>query len=79
VYYLEKLRSSQIQETDPAAEIVRLFFDSDIIVFILGTKINNAHQDPSLPVELEIRRNVVKKIVALLEGKFLKEVQMHFI
>ncbi|MEN9443903.1 MAG: hypothetical protein RIS47_793 [Bacteroidota bacterium] len=79
VYYLEKLKSSQIQETDPAAEIVRLFFESDIIVFILGTKINNAHQDPSLPVELEIRRNVVKKIVALLEGKFLKEVQMHFI
>ena len=28
---------------------------------------NVAHQDPNLPVDLEIRRNVVKKIKYLLE------------
>jgi hypothetical protein len=32
-----------------------------------------------LPVELEIRRTVVRRIARLLEDKFLKEVEMSFI
>ena len=63
----------------PAAEIVNLILQNDIIDFVVGTKINIAHQDPNLPVELEIRRNVVKRIVKLLEDKFLKEVKLQFI
>lgn len=63
----------------PAAEIVNLILQNDIIDFVVGTKINIAHQDPNLPVELEIRRNVVKRIVKLLEEKFLKEVKLQFI
>ena len=39
---------------------------SDEIKFVVGTKINDAHQDPNLPVDLEIRRNVVKKIARRL-------------
>jgi hypothetical protein len=46
---------------------------------IIGTRINIAHQDPSLPVELEIRRTVIKRIARLLEEKFLKEVKIKFI
>ncbi len=64
---------------DPAQDIVRLFLESDKIEFMVGTKINEAHQDPSLPVELEIRRNVVKSIKKSLEEKFLKEVTMQYI
>ncbi len=63
----------------PADQIVRLLLDSDDIHFIIGTRINIAHQDPSLPVELEIRRTVVRRIARLLEDKFLKEVTMNFI
>ncbi len=63
----------------PADQIVKLFLESDQIRIISGTKINMAHQDPSMPVELEIRRTVVKKIVSLLEDKFLKEVSLEFI
>jgi serine/threonine protein phosphatase PrpC len=63
----------------PADQIVRLFFESDEIHFIIGTRINIAHQDPSLPVELEIRRTVVKRIARILEEKFLKEVKTRFI
>ncbi len=63
----------------PADSIVKLLLESDEIFFIIGTRINIAHQDPSLPVELEIRRTVVKRIVRLLEDKFLKEVEMRYI
>jgi len=63
----------------PADRIVKLLLESDKIFIINGTKINVAHQDPKLPVELEIRRTVVKNIVALLEEKFLKEVDLSYI
>ncbi|MDX9694908.1 MAG: SpoIIE family protein phosphatase [Bacteroidales bacterium] len=63
----------------PADQIVKLIKDSDEIQFIIGTRINIAHQDPNLPVELEIRRTVVKRIAKTLEQKFLKEVSLKFI
>jgi hypothetical protein len=62
----------------PADEIVKMILDSDEIHFITGTKINEAHQDPSLPVDLELRRTVVHRITHVLEEKFLKEVRMRF-
>ncbi len=63
----------------PADQIVKMLLESDEIHMIIGTRINIAHQDPTLPVELEIRRTVVKRIAKLLEDKFLKEVSTQFI
>jgi hypothetical protein len=63
----------------PADRIVKLVRQSDEIHFIIGTRINIAHQDPSLPVELEMRRTVVKRMARLLEEKFLKEVTIRYI
>ncbi|MCU0455477.1 MAG: serine/threonine-protein phosphatase [Bacteroidales bacterium] len=63
----------------PADKIVRMIMESDEIHFIIGTRINIAHQDPNLPVELEIRRTVVKRIARLLEEKWLKSVTFEYI
>ena len=63
----------------PAGMIVKMLANSDKITFIVGTRINTAHQDPNLPVELEIRRNVVKKIKEHLENKYLKDVDINYI
>lgn len=63
----------------PADNIIRMLMDSDEIYFLIGTRINDAHQDPTLPVDLEIRRNVVRKIAASLEEKWLKQVYLEFI
>lgn len=63
----------------PADKIVRLLMESDEIHFIIGTRINIAHQDPNLPVDLEIRRTVVKRIARLLEEKWLKKVSFEYI
>jgi hypothetical protein len=62
-----------------AADLVELFLESDIIHFIVGTRINEAHQDPTLPVDLEIRRNIIKRIAAVLEHRYLKEVRIQYI
>jgi hypothetical protein len=63
----------------PADQIVKFLLESDEITMIIGTRINIAHQDPNLPVELEIRRTVVKRIARLLEEKFLKEVYLTYL
>jgi len=63
---------------DAASRMIDLLLDSDRITFVVGTKINEAHQDPTMPVELEIRRNVVKRIASLLKEKYLKDVQIRY-
>ncbi len=63
----------------PADEIVKLILESDAIKIIIGTRINIAHQDPHLPVELEIRRTVVNRIAQFLEEKLLKKVLVTYI
>lgn len=68
-----------VQDKDAASALLSLLLNNDQIYLLAGTRINEAHQDPSLPVELEIRRNLVKKIKSLLEDKYLKEVHMDFI
>jgi hypothetical protein len=64
---------------DPASKLCNLLLINDEIRFVVGTKINEAHQDPALPVELEIRRNVIKKIAKCLEEKYLKKTTIEYI
>ncbi len=62
-----------------ATRLAKLLLDSDKIDFVIGTKINEAHQDPNLPMELDIRRNIVKKIFRILQSKFLKEITVKYV
>jgi hypothetical protein len=75
---LKKYNNNYQLGKGPADEIVRYILDSDEIHFLVGTNINVAHQDPTLPVELELRRTVVHRIARTLDEKFLKEVTMKF-
>jgi hypothetical protein len=76
---LENYTSETRLGDSTADDIVRLLLDHDIIHLIVGTRINWAHQDPDQPVELEIRKVVVKRIIKLLEEKFFKEVRPDFV
>lgn len=76
---LQKYTNNTHLGKGPADKIVKLLIESDEIRIIIGTRINVAHQDPNLPVELEIRRSVVKRIANTLEEKFLKEVILEYI
>lgn len=77
--YLEDRRNPETLNLNPATKIVRMLLNSDIINFVVGTRVNEFHQDPNMPVELEIRRNVIKKIAALLENQYLKETSIQYI
>lgn len=76
---LESYKDISFLGHGPADQLVRVLLESDKIWIVNGTKINVAHQDPNLPVVLEIRRTVVKNIVRLLEEKFLKEIDLSYI
>ena len=62
----------------PVRNLVTLMLESDIVEFVVGTRINEAHQDPNVPVELDLRRNVIRKIASLLETRYLKESRLQF-
>jgi hypothetical protein len=76
---LENYTSETRLGDSSADDIVRFLLDHDIIHLIVGTRINWAHQDPDQPVELEIRKVVVKRIIKLLEEKFFKEVRPDYV
>lgn len=64
---------------DAACLLYNLLKASDDIEFIVGTRINHAHQDPSLPVNLDIRRNTIRHICSLLEQRHFKTTSVRFI
>jgi hypothetical protein len=64
---------------NPAGDLVSLMLQSDIVEFLVGTRINEAHQDPNVPVALDLRRNIVRRITALLEARHLRECRVRFI
>lgn len=76
---LEKAENSEIIGKGTDYAIVRMLLSHDVIHFIVGTRINAVHQDPNLPIELELRRNVVKDIARILHDKFLKDIKVEFI
>lgn len=76
---LEKYNDRTELTNGPADQIIKFLLESDEVNLCIGTAINIAHQDPNLPVELEIRRSVAKKIMQLLEEKFLKEVKLEYL
>ena len=76
---LERGVSGDAFPANPAGDLIKLMLGSDIVQFTVGTRINEAHQDPNLPVELDLRRNIVRKIATLLEGRYLKEARLQFI
>lgn len=64
---------------EPLRRLAMLLLDSDDINIFGGTRINEAHQDPSLPVELEIRRNILRDLAEILETEYLKKVTLQFV
>jgi hypothetical protein len=76
---LERRNPSEPKRKNPAFNLVSLMLQSDIVQFVVGTRINEAHQDPNVPVELELRRSIVRKIASLLEVNYLKESRLQFL
>lgn len=76
---LERKIPVQGMPNDAVKKFVSLLLDSDQVSFIVGTKINEAHQDPSIPVEIGIRRTIIGRIRQALERQYLKETVLEYI
>ncbi len=74
--YLEK---HELQKIDPAGRLANLLRKYDVIEIVVGTKINEAYQDPNLPLDLEFRRNIVKRLEQSLRDQYMKEVHVRFV
>ena len=66
-------------KANAAVRLASMLLDSDIVQFAVGTRINEAHQDPNIPVELDLRRNIVKRIAQILESKYMKRVLIQYL
>lgn len=76
---LEEHDNPELLKPNAATRLAGVFLDSDIIHILAGTKINEALQDPSLPQDLDIRRNILRRLKQVLTEKFLKEVRVKFV
>ncbi len=66
-------------EDNAAARLARLLLDSDRVQCIVGTKINEAHQNPDMPVDLGIRRTLVKRLLRALEHNYVKDATVEYV
>lgn len=73
--YLESGKSNP----DAAETLMKFILDSDVINFLVGAQMNKAHYDPNLPIEIEIRKNIIKQMAKVLEEKYLKKVNVQFV
>ena len=76
---LEYLENGTSDIDNAAGKLVNFLLDSDCINFMVEAKLNQAHYDPALPVEIEIRKNIIKKIAEVLQSKYFKKVSIQYI
>jgi len=74
----EYLQAPESMEDNAAEKLVRFLLNSDLILFMVGGKLNQAHYDPSLPIEIELRKNIIKKIAKILEERYIKKVMIQY-
>jgi serine/threonine protein phosphatase PrpC len=75
---LECLEEGKLDVDNAAGKLIKFLLDSDCINFMVGAKLNQAHYNPALPVEIEIRKNIIRKMATVLQDKYFKKVNIEF-
>lgn len=75
---MERLEDGKWDIDNAAGKLIEFLLDSDCINFMVGAKLNQAHYNPALPVEIEIRKNIIKKMATVLQDKYFKKVNVQF-
>lgn len=76
---MENREEDQWGKPHGAGRFSELLSQSDQVHFLVGTRVNEAHHDPSIPEEIGIRRTIVKRIGQALESNYLKQVTVEYI
>ena len=77
---LSALEERRRIEDEPLAArmILERMMSHDRIEFVIGTKVNECHQDPNIPQDLELRRSVIRRMAKVLETDYRKIVTLNF-
>jgi len=75
---LEYLELGVGDADNAGVKLVKFLLDSDCINFMVGAKLNQAHYDPNLPIEIEIRKTIIKKMAKILDEKYFKKVSVQY-
>ena len=71
--------------TDPtlgksaAHRMVQILLESDHLHFLIGTAINEAHQNPNMTGEMGLRRIAMNELANILRKKFIKKVTIEYV
>ena len=76
---LEQKDSWLHMKQNAAKRLIELLMDTDEVLFIVGTKINEAHQDPNIPVEIGLRRTIINRLKRILEERYLKKTVLEYL
>lgn len=76
---LEEDVNPETLEDNGISRLMNILLGSDIIDFVVGTKINEAHQDPALPKDLEIRRSLIRRLANVMETMYFKQTNIRFV
>lgn len=76
---LEAQEPPERLSSSPATRLAEALLGSDVIHILAGTRINESLQDPTLPLELDIRRNLLQRLQRVLQETYLKEVRVGFL
>jgi len=76
---LEEGFAPETANANAAVRLATLLLDSDVVRFAVGTSVNEAHQNPDFPVELDLRRNIVKRMAQVLERKYMKRAHIQYL
>ena len=71
-------KQSPIGQPLAARQILERLLTHDRIEFVIGTKVNESHQDPNIPQDLELRRSVFKRMQTALEKNYRKIVTLNY-
>lgn len=65
-------------EPPAVRRILEMMAAHDRIEFVIGTKVNESHQDPNIPQDLELRRSVARRMSVALERNYRKKVLVNY-
>ena len=71
-------KQSPVGQPMAARQILERLLTHDRIEFVIGTKVNESHQDPNIPQDLELRRSVFKRMQTALEKNYRKIVTVNY-
>ena len=70
---------TKIRNISAAHQLAQMLVDSDNLHFLVGTAINEAHQNPNMPVEMGLRRISVNELAKVLRETYLKKVSIEYV